>query len=137
MKLLNRINGLPLLLPPAYLPASLSQIRKPVLNYEIRVATIQMSGFADEVIEAPLIPTMAFLELHQIDFITHGSDWTEQSVEHYYGEPKRAGKLKIIPHTPGICTTQIIREVALRKDLWENIAPAPSVSAGALSLEST
>jgi glycerol-3-phosphate cytidylyltransferase-like family protein len=132
MKQWSHTNGVhsPTLLPP-YLA------RKPVLNYETRVATIKMSEFADEVIEAPLIPTLAFLELHQIDFITHGSDWTEQSVEHYYGEPKRAGKLKIIPHTPGICTTQIIREVALRKDLWENLAPVASVSAGVASTEST
>lgn len=90
-----------------------------------------MSGFADEVIEAPLIPTLAFLEANQIDFVTHGSDWTEQSVDHYYGEAKRAGKLKIVPHTPGICTTQIIREVALRRDLWENILPSPAASAAA------
>jgi glycerol-3-phosphate cytidylyltransferase-like family protein len=104
-----------------------------VLNFDIRVATIKMSEFADEVIEAPLIPTLAFLELHQIDFITHGSDWTEQSVDHYYGEAKRAGKLKIIPHTPGICTTQIIREVALRKDLWENLAPQSQAQVIAVS----
>jgi ethanolamine-phosphate cytidylyltransferase len=103
-----------------------------VLNYATRVATIIASGFADEVIEAPLIPTLAFLEMNQIDFITHGSDWTEQSVDHYYGEAKQAGKLRIVPHTPGISTTQIIREVSLRKDLWENLSgPASSSSSDA------
>jgi ethanolamine-phosphate cytidylyltransferase len=80
-----------------------------------------MSDFADEVIEAPLIPTVEFIDANRIDFVTHGSDWTEQSVERYYGDIRRAGKLRIVPSTPGISTTQIIREVVNRRDLWENM----------------
>mmetsp|Transcript_13572 Transcript_13572/g.20372 ORF Transcript_13572/g.20372 Transcript_13572/m.20372 type:complete len:160 (+) Transcript_13572:152-631(+) len=94
--------------------------RRPVLSYEIRVQTILMSGFADEVVEAPLRADAEFIERNQIDFVTHGSDWTEESVEKYYGDAKRLNKLKIVPFTPGISTTQIIREIVSRDDLYES-----------------
>ncbi len=91
--------------------------RRPVMRFQVRMDTVKMSGLADEVIEAPLIATPDFVELHQIDKVTHGSDWSEDMVEHYYGEMRRLGKLQIVPHTPGISTTQIIREVQSRTDL--------------------
>jgi glycerol-3-phosphate cytidylyltransferase-like family protein len=79
--------------------------------------TVIMSGLGDEVIEAPLIATPEFVAEHNIDFVTHGSDWTEDMVEHYYGEMRRQGKLKIVPHTPGISTTQIIKIIKSRDDI--------------------
>jgi glycerol-3-phosphate cytidylyltransferase-like family protein len=91
--------------------------RKPVLNYDIRKRTIEMSKLADEVIEAPLRSTLPFIEDNRIDFVTHGSDWTEDQVEDYYGDMRRAGKLKIVPHTPGICTSDIISTIKSRADL--------------------
>ena len=87
------------------------------MNFENRIKTIEMSKLADEVIEAPLRSTLEFIELHYIDFVTHGSDWTEDQVEDYYGDMRRLGKLKIVPHTPGICTSDIIRMIKNRDDL--------------------
>lgn len=114
MKQLNLIKGKSI--------PQLSQIifcRKPVLTYQIRVDTIKMSGLADEVVEAPLIATMDFINSLNIDYVCHGSDWTEDMVEHYYGEMRRNNKLKIVPFTPGISTTQIIKEILSRPDLLE------------------
>ena len=87
------------------------------MNFEIRKQTIKMSKLADEVIEAPLRASVDFVNENKIDFVTHGSDWTEDQVESYYGEMNRLGKLKIVPHTPGISTSDIIRAVRSRDDL--------------------
>lgn len=76
-----------------------------------------MSKLADEVIEAPLKATLEFVTEHNIDFVTHGSDWSEEQVEEYYGLMRSLGKLKIVPHTPGICTSDIIRAIKSRDDL--------------------
>jgi glycerol-3-phosphate cytidylyltransferase-like family protein len=54
--------------------------RRPVLDFETRIATVRMSGIGDEVVEAPLIATPEFVEANNIDFVTHGSDWTEDMV---------------------------------------------------------
>ena len=87
------------------------------MNFENRVNTIKMSRLGDEVVEAPLRATLDFVDANRIDFVTHGSDWTEEQVEDYYGEMRRLGKLKIVPHTPGISTSDIIRLVRSRTDL--------------------
>lgn len=87
------------------------------MNFENRKATIRMSKLGDEVIEAPLRATLDFVNANEIDFVTHGSDWSEDQVEDYYGEMRSLGKLKIVPHTPGISTSDIIRMVRDRSDL--------------------
>lgn len=91
--------------------------RRPVMNFENRVQTIKMSKLGDEVVEAPLRATADFVAANRIDFVTHGSDWAEDQVEDYYGEMRRLGKLKIVPHTPGISTSDIIKTVKGRADL--------------------
>ena len=91
--------------------------RRPVMNFDIRVKTIKMSKLADEVIEAPLRASGDFIDANKIDFVTHGSDWSEEQVEDYYGEMRKIGKLRIVPHTPGICTSDIIKEIKSRDDL--------------------
>ena len=88
-----------------------------MLNFDIRKKTVEASKLGDEIIEAPLIATPDFIEMHRIDFVTHGSDWTEDQVEIFYGELRRMGKLKIVPHTPGICTSDIIKSIKSRDDL--------------------
>lgn len=70
--------------------------------------------------EAPLKPVEAFLTQHRIDFVTHGSDWSEESVDKYYSDAKRLNKLKIVPFTPGISTTDIIERVRNRPDFQDN-----------------
>lgn len=108
-----------------YMPASTGSLnnneilrhRRPVMNFEIRTQTIKMSKLADEVVEAPLRASIDFVNENKIDFVTHGSDWSEDQVESYYGEMNRLGKLKIVPHTPGISTSDIIRAVKSRDDL--------------------
>jgi glycerol-3-phosphate cytidylyltransferase-like family protein len=93
--------------------------RRPALDYELRTQTLRASGFADEVMEAPLSADAAFIERHDFDFVTHGSDWSEDSVDKYYGDAKRMNKLKIVPCTPGISTTDLIKRIIGRDDFQE------------------
>jgi glycerol-3-phosphate cytidylyltransferase-like family protein len=87
------------------------------MDFETRIKTVTMSGLGDEVIQAPLKATPEFVAQHDIDFVCHGSDWTDAMVEEYYGEMHRMGKLKIVPHTPGISTTDIIKRIKARNDI--------------------
>lgn len=93
--------------------------RRPALDFELRKETVRASGFADEVIEAPLSADAAFIEQNNFDFVTHGSDWSEESVDKYYGDAKRMNKLKIVPCTPGISTTDLIKRIIARDDFQE------------------
>lgn len=93
--------------------------RRPAIEFSLRMETLRASGFADEVMEAPLMADEAFIKLHDLDFVTHGSDWSESAVDQYYGDAKRLNKLKIIPSTPGISTTDIITRIIRRDDFQE------------------
>ncbi len=93
----------------------LSYKRLPILTLEERAALLKECKLVDQVIApCPLIITEQFIEEHAIDIVVHGSDFNESDLEKYYGVPRRKGIFKIVPYTPGISTSEILRRIKNR-----------------------
>ena len=73
---------------------------------------IEACRYVDEVIaDAPFEVDETFLAEHDIAIVVHGDDLTPQDVEVVYGAAAAAGRLELLPRTPGISTTDLIRRV--------------------------
>lgn len=86
--------------------------RRPIMTLDERVAVIRACRYVDEVVpNAPDVVTAEFLAQHHISLVVHGDDISDDVVETLYGEVAAAGKLRLVPRTPGISTTDIIQRV--------------------------
>lgn len=86
--------------------------RRPIMTLDERVAVIRACRYVDEVVpNAPDVVTAEFLEQHHISLVVHGDDISDDVVETLYGDVAAAGKLRLVPRTPGISTTDIIQRV--------------------------
>jgi len=84
-----------------------------VLNEEQRTESVRHCRYADEVIcPCPWVITLDFLEAHNIDFVVHGEDisYDENGID-VYKDIKEMGKYRTIKRTPGISTSDIIRNI--------------------------
>jgi cytidyltransferase-like protein len=90
--------------------------RRPIMTLEERVAVIRACRYVDEVVpDAPDVVTMEFVRKHAVDVVVHGDDLTEEAITAVYAEVAAAGMLRLIPHTTGISTTELIRRVLDRR----------------------
>lgn len=91
--------------------------RRPIMSLDERTSVIRSCRYVDEVIPgAPDRVTIDFLDSHGIAFIVHGDDIVLSSTNHVYAEVAAAGRLRLIPRTNSISTTEIIRRVKERPD---------------------
>jgi cytidyltransferase-like protein len=84
--------------------------RTPVIPFAQRLEVVRACKYADEVIEAPLVTTLEFMQKHRIDYVLHGRTslrWIDQ----FYREPRKAGRLHLIRETPGVHSSTITRSV--------------------------
>lgn len=86
--------------------------RRPIMSLAERVTVIEACRHVDEVIaNAPLQVTEKFLAEHDITTVVHGDDLSPQAAEFVYGAAAADGKLKFVPYTTGISTTDVIQRV--------------------------
>ena len=72
---------------------------------------IRFCKLVDQVIEsAPLEVTKEFLEEHQIDYVVHGDD-ISQELMNQHKVPIDLGIVRYFPYTAGISTTKIIEKI--------------------------
>jgi len=84
--------------------------RLPIMTMEERIATISSCKYVDEVISnAPLSIDLEWINKHNIDIVVHGDDFSEDLMQSCYKVPIEMGIFRLIPYTPSISTTEIIR----------------------------
>ena len=89
--------------------------RIPILAMEERAASVAGCRYVDEVlVNAPFFVDRAWIEKYDINLVVHGDDFTQEQLERYYKVPMEMGILRILPYTPGISTTEIIRRIRER-----------------------
>lgn len=89
--------------------------RIPILTLEERVAAVQACRYVDEVIAAPPMRVdEEWLKKHQIDFLVHGDDFDEKTMQWWYSAAMKMGIFKTVPYTKGISTTNIIKRITDR-----------------------
>lgn len=88
---------------------------RPVLSVEERAAVIESCRYVDRVVvNAPLITDCAFLDSVGADYLCHGNDYTPEVIAKYYPDLAVANRLRMVPYTSAISTTQIVRRIAAR-----------------------
>ena len=89
--------------------------RRPVMTMEERVRVVEACRYVDEVVPgAPLKMSRAYIEQHQIDLVVHGDDLSTENIELMYRVPRDMGILRLIPYTPSISTSEILRRLEQR-----------------------
>ncbi len=90
------------------------------MTLEERVRLIEACKYVDEVIVAPpLRLTDELIEKWRIDYVVHGDDFKQETLEDQYGVALQRGIFRSVPYTPGISTTEIIQRIVRRYDLGE------------------
>lgn len=89
--------------------------RTPILTLEERVKVIEACKYVDEVVVAPpLRPTQDWIKERNIDYVVHGDDFNQALLEDQYGASLKLGIFRMVPYTPGISTTDIIKRIINR-----------------------
>ena len=90
--------------------------RRPIMTLAERVAVIEACRYVDEVItDAPELVSLEFLAQHNLALVVHGDDISAEVVEHVFGPVAAAGKLRLLPRSSKISTTELIRRVRERE----------------------
>ena len=82
--------------------------RKPILNYEERIASVRACRYADHVVQAQLILDEDFIKAHGIHKVVHGDDTTQ---DEFFAVPLEMGIMHYLPYTQGISTSEIIDRI--------------------------
>lgn len=91
---------------------------KTVMNEFERVEAVSHCRYVDEVIfDAPWLITKEYLELHKIDFVSHGEDDSyDEEGNDVYKFVKDMGKFVPIKRTEGISTSDLIMRIVKEYD---------------------
>lgn len=90
-----------------------------VMNLAERVAAVNACRFSTLCVpHAPYVTSIPWISHYGCQYVTHGDDITsDASGEDCYRFVKRAGRMKIVPRTPGISTTDLVsRMLNISKD---------------------
>ncbi|MFH2019955.1 MAG: adenylyltransferase/cytidyltransferase family protein [archaeon] len=91
---------------------ALAYKRRPILSLEERRKEIEGCKYVDLVIlNCPCPVTKEFIEEYKIDYVLHGDDYTKEELEKWYSAAKKLHKLKLVPYTKGISTSEIIDRI--------------------------
>ena len=86
--------------------------RKPILSMHERAASVEGCRYADEVLlNAPLVVDAAWIQKHDINFVVHGDDFTQEQLDYYYKVPIEMGIFRTVAYTTGISTSEIVRRI--------------------------
>lgn len=89
--------------------------RRPIMTMAERVAVIEACRYVDEVIpNAPDRLTHLFLDQHDISLVVHGDDLDAAGAAEVYGPAVATGRLRLVPRTGGVSTTELIARVHAR-----------------------
>lgn len=89
--------------------------RQPIMSMAERIAVVESCCHVDEIIpNAPLNVTLEYLDNLNIDYVCHGDDANEDNIEKWYGEIRKQGRLKLIPYTKNISTTNLLERISSR-----------------------
>lgn len=89
--------------------------RRPIMSLAERVAVIDACRYVDQVLpDAPYRITVDFLAEHDVSVVVHGDDISPDLIEEVFGPVAAAGRLRLVPYTAGISTTELIRRVRER-----------------------
>ena len=84
--------------------------RRPILTMRERAASVAGCRYVDEVLpDAPFRVTRDWIELHAIDLVVHGDDFSDEQLDYFYSVPINMGIFRTVPYTRGISTGEIIR----------------------------
>lgn len=87
----------------------------PVMTLQERVAVVGACRYVDRVLpDAPRHVTLEFLDRIGADFAVHGDDITPEALEVSFPGLMAAGRMRLVPYTPTVSTTQIIARIADR-----------------------
>lgn len=81
-----------------------------VMSLAERVAAVEACRFATKCVpHAPYVTSLPWISHYGCRYVTHGDDITsDASGEDCYRFVKRASRMKIVPRTPGISTTDLV-----------------------------
>jgi len=86
--------------------------RKPILTMDERKKEIEGCRYVDLVVtNCPCPITEEFIRKYDIDFVLHGDDYSDEDIIKWYSIPKKLNKLRIVPYTKGISTSEIIKRI--------------------------
>ncbi|QIR39090.1 adenylyltransferase/cytidyltransferase family protein [Tolypothrix sp. PCC 7910] len=86
--------------------------RQPIMNMTERIIVVESCRYVDEVIpNAPLNVSLEYLDSLNINYVCHGDDVNEENIEKWYGAIRRQGRLKLIPYTQNISTTNLLQRI--------------------------
>lgn len=86
--------------------------RQPILRQEERIKVMAGCKYVNEIIcNPPLAPTKEFIKIHNIDFVIHGDDFTEEQLQTYFADPIAMNIMRVTPYTKEISTSDIIRRI--------------------------
>ena len=86
---------------------------KTVMPQKERIESVRQCRWVDEVIEnTPWVPTVAFLDEHEIDFVAHDAiPYASEDSEDVYAEVKNAGRFAETQRTEGVSTSDLILRI--------------------------
>jgi ethanolamine-phosphate cytidylyltransferase len=81
-----------------------------VMNLEERIAAVDACRFSTKCVpHAPYVTSIPWISHYGCKYVCHGDDITsDASGEDCYRYVKKAGRMKIVPRTPGISTTDLV-----------------------------
>jgi cytidyltransferase-like protein len=89
--------------------------RRPIMTLTERVAVIEACRYVDEVIpDAPDQLTAAFLDERKLALVVHGDDLDAGAAADVYGPAVETGRLRLVPRSGAISTTDLIARVRSR-----------------------
>jgi cytidyltransferase-like protein len=89
--------------------------RAPIMTLEERIGVVRACRFVDRVVpDSPRRVTVEFLDSIGADFAVHGDDITAETLEGSFPGVMAAGRMKLVPYTATISTSQILARIADR-----------------------
>ena len=86
--------------------------RTPILTMRERVDTLSSCRYVDEVVpDAPLAVDQEWLNIHRVDLVVHGDDFSDDMRQLCYKIPIDLGILRLVSYTSEISTTEIIQRI--------------------------
>lgn len=106
--------------------------RKPIMTLEERCAAVTAFMAQNHpdvafriVPNSPVTHTLDFIREHELQIIFHGSDFTPEKIEQYYGvilkECQGSCSIEILPYTRGVSTTELIGRLLADGDLGDSV----------------
>ena len=86
-----------------------------VMSLDERVAAVEACRFSTGVVpHAPYVTSIPWITHYGCQYVTHGDDITsDANGNDCYRYVKKAGRMKIVPRTPGISTTDLVGRMLL------------------------